>query len=265
MQTTRIMENFDKIEKYLDGEMPFAQRQQMDAEMEADANFKMEFGKHKMAREAMEVMIEDNLRASFDEWDEEGEQSAKVIGINKGAKVRTLYRRIAMAASFLLLAMFGLSWMLSSNYSNENLTAAYYQAPNFSEGRGGNNAETEMSAGVKAFTAGNYKSAAQLFAAIPTNSDRYEEAQYSLGHTQLKLKNYSDAILSFKKVTQGNDQDFLMKGEWNLLLAKLAANQQDAEFETLLNRLVTETDHTFHNQAMELKADLEGVLRKVFH
>ena len=260
-------ENFERIEKYLDGEMPFAERQAMDKEMAADTDLQFEFGQHQMAREAMEVMIEDNLRNSFSEWDQEGEKSAKVVSINRGVKMRTLYRRIAIAASFLLLAVVGIGFLQSGQYSNEQLSQTYYGTIDLDELRsiGKNELTDNFSKGIAALSDGKVNDALFLLEPIPNTNDRFEEAQYLIGHANMQLKKYDAAIIAFKNVANGTDETFKMKGEWNLILAKLNADQLDDNFHNLLTTIAAETDHDKNKEANQLKADLEGFLRKVFH
>ena len=256
-------DNFERIEKYLDGELPIDQRESLDKEMESNPELRADFHAHQLARQVIEVKIEDGLRADFAKWDNEANQSAKVIGINKSAKRRTMYRRYAAAMSVLLIAAFGIGWLFSGNYSNNNLQAAYYEAP--SGDRGTSNNQNSVTRAIIAFENAEFQKCIEMLKLIDAENPRFEEAQYFLGHAYVEVSQFTYAIPAFETVAGGNDLKYKEDAEWNLVLAKLAANQLDSGFYSKLDAIVNDQAHLYNAEAKNLKQDLNNLLRRIFY
>lgn len=259
---------FDKIEAYLSGEMTETEATTFDKEVATNKELAAAVDRHLLAHDAIEVMIEDNLRAEMKDWSaaENKNKEAKIhqLGQKKesGGKVRRLVYRLAAAASVaLVVGFFGLQFS-NTNYSNTALSAGAYNF-DLSATRSTNTAQNPLATGLKAYEAANYTAAIQFFQNIPTANPQYSEAQYYLGHSLYQNKDYDQAINTFEKVIRSNDVRYKEAAEWYQVVNYVAAKKEGNDFTRLLNQLVTDEGHPYHKNAVELDAKLNSFWRKI--
>lgn len=68
------IQRFDSIQNYLDGNMSAEERQAFEAEMAVDTNLADEVGAHRLEREMMDILLEDDLTEQMQSWQQEKEQ-----------------------------------------------------------------------------------------------------------------------------------------------------------------------------------------------
>lgn len=68
---------FDQIQNYLDGKMSAAERQTFEAQMDTDASLADEVGVHRVEREMMDILLEDDISNKMQEWQQEKAQLPK--------------------------------------------------------------------------------------------------------------------------------------------------------------------------------------------
>jgi len=151
---------------------------------------------------------------------------------------------VAAAASvILLIGFFTLQYNGSSNPLDRHFLG--YQMPEVN--RSGEATDLHpLAEGIDAYKAGNYKEAITYYEGIAADDKRYNEAQFYLGHSFLKNKEYAAATTVFDKLVQSGDIRFLEKAEWYQLLSLVANQQQDDQFTTLLNKMLTDKNHSYH-------------------
>jgi len=260
--------NFDKIEAYLAGEMS-------EAEAKADSTLAEDIEVHQIAHNAMEILVEDDLRNQFKAWQSEETTAApssatesKVVSMSpkatsrtarttsQPAKRRSLFPRLAAAASVALLLGF-FTFQYSNNSSSIDGSYTEYMMPTSVRSADGA-ATTPLATGLEAYAATDYAKAIEVYKTIPTTNERYNEAQYYLAHSYYKNNNFSEAIAQFGKVTKAGDARYKEQAEWYQLLSFVANKQQDASFDALLNKLLTDGKHSYHAKAQELNSDLNS-------
>jgi len=258
----------DKIEKYLNGDMTPQDEAQFDAEIEQNPELAAAVDNFGVANDAIEVLIEDNLRAELNNLkaEESGNQASNVVSINKNkpvAKMRSLRSYLAAAASVaLLLGFFGMNWA-GNNYSNTALGEEMYSGYDLPNVRSGNNTVHPFSEGLTAFQNKNYDQAVEFFKGIVVDDPRYPEAQFYLGHALLESKNFGEAATQFEKVAGLEDVRYTESAEWYQIIAQLSLGETNNNFDTLLTKITTDKDHTFNKQATELQGKLNSIWRKL--
>ncbi len=65
---------FDNIQNYLDGKMSAAERQAFEAQLATDASLADEVGVHRLEREMMDILLEDDISSKMQEWQQEKTQ-----------------------------------------------------------------------------------------------------------------------------------------------------------------------------------------------
>lgn len=258
----------DKIEKYLNGALSEAEEKAFDTEIEKDPELAAAVDNFGVANDAIELLIEDNLRAELDNLRAEESQggATNVVSINKNkpvAKMRSLRTYLAAAASVaILLGFFGMNWV-GNNYSNSALSEGIYDGFDMPNVRSGSNTLHPFSEGITAYNSGDYTKAIPFFQGIVVDDPRYAEAQFYLGHTLLNNEDFSGAANQFKKIQTLNDPRYTENAEWYQVVAQLSAEETNDEFHTLLNKIVNDENHTFNSQAVVLQNKLNSFWRKL--
>ena len=255
----------NKIEAYLNGDLSSSEEQQFDTEIAQNPKLAKAIDNYSIANDAIEILIEDNLRKELEQLKAEEASAGKVVSINKNRhqiKRRSLRSYMAIAASLaILLGFFSVQWA-GNNYSNEALMEEVYgyKMPNV---RAANNTPHPFAEGLKAYQAQDFSKASQFFEGIAADDSRYSEAQFYLGHTLYQGKNYMTSAAKFKQVVTANDVRFVENAEWYQLLSLLAAGDRSKEFQSLLSQIANDKNHTFNNKAMQLQTKLGSFWRKL--
>ena len=258
-------QDFDRIEAYLNGEMSETEAQAFDKEITQNTALAAAIDRHLVANDAIELMIEDNLRAELEQLRTEETSETKVVSIGKKktARFRSLTSRLAVAASVaVLLGFFGIQWS-NNNYSNTALLEATYQPYDLSAVRSAGGEAHPFAPGLRAYESGNFAEAVEFFKTIPEADSRYIEAQFYLGHSLYQNKAYATANTAFEKVTNSKDIRFEEEAEWYLALSHLAENNLNTDFNNLLNKMADDKDHIYHSKAQNLRNKINSIWRKI--
>jgi hypothetical protein len=245
---------FERIEQYVSGDMTADARAAFEAELTQNNDLRQALALYRQSNEVVEQGIENNLRQQLQQW-AAAEQQPPLTVVHGPAKSK-IWTRLAIAASVaLLLGWFGWQWAGSAPSSQE-LYASYYEKPADSNFRSGGTAHP-LQPGFDALQAENFTAATAFFSTIAPGDERYFEAQYYLGHVYLLSRDYPKAITAFTACANSGEAKFAEKAAWNLALTYLAAGNTEAPaFNTLLEKMATDTNHSFHDKAKKLQEDL---------
>jgi len=270
---------FDKIEAYLAGELSAADANAFDAQVAADESLSLEIDRHTIAHDAIEVLIEEDLRSQLQQLKAEetttsstadtkvvtlAPKSTEKVVTMQPRKRRSLFPRLAAAASVaILLGFFGLQYNATSNGAilNELQTSGDMIV----KVRGGNATETPLADGATAFNNKDYKKAIAFYQSIPRDTERYNEAQMYIGNSLYKNAQYAEAATQYGKVAASGDIRYTDQAEWYQVLSLLANDQLDTNFYSLLNKMTTNKKHSYHEKAQELNSSLNSTMRQLLH
>lgn len=247
-------EKYEKIERYLGDQLSPEEKTAFEAAIEQDESLKQAVEEQRISHEAIEVIIEDNLRGSFAKWKEE-EQETKRVSTPIVAKKN---RRItwAIAATILVLIVLGVMQWRSNSYSNESILADHFQ-PFIPSDLRSPAATNGMNEGLAAFENQDYKTAIDFFRSIRDTSIQYAAAQYSLAHSYYAAKNYDLASQYFTNSIELGDIRYKEKAEWYLLLVALAQDKIDEAFSKRLDAIANDADHSYYKPAQEIRAKMK--------
>jgi len=258
--------NFDKIEDWLNGNLSQEEAAKFEKEADANPELSAQIDQHLTAQDAIEVMIEDNLRDQMKNWSKEDnsseEETTKVVSINKkkkGSTFRRLRPLLAAASVALLIGFVGMQW--AGNYSNNSLLESSYSAYNMPGVRSGVDT-SPVTEGIMAYGEKDYQKAIQSFQnTADANADYRVESLFYKGQSEYQIKNYEEAITSFNLVIASNSKRFKANAEWYKVLTYLAANQTDQDFSAALKNITNNSNHEFYNQAKELEGKMDSFWR----
>lgn len=248
---------FEKIEAYFEGTMNETESLAFEKELDNDTTLASIMDRHQMANDALEVLIEDNLRSELKAM--AGDEKIKPIATRQKG-IRRYLAPLAIAASVVLLVGF-FSVIQMNAHSNESILNRHYTAYEMPMVRSGGSTQP-LTEGVKAYQAKDYEAAINYFGNIPIEAPLYTKAQFYLGQAFYQNQQYEQALMPFGEIANSDDLELNEKADWYALLAGLAAKQENTtDFKNRLNRIATDKDHSFQNQAQTIQQDLESFWR----
>jgi len=187
--------------------------------------------------EGLAALRSEQLRGKMTGWEAAHQAEAPFV---KTAVVKTLrpvfVRRLAVAASILLLAAVGLSWYATGNYSAEHLVESYYRMPNIGNTMGGeqtlrNRLESRFADAHRLMEQKSYAEALIAFGEVLTLSR-------SAGLDEARMRYYSDQV------------------SWNRVLILLAQKAPEAEVRAALEKVAGDPQNEYQGKAGELQKQL---------
>lgn len=249
---------FDYIEKYLFDQMTPKERAGFEGQVAENQELAQELAIAKMEHRTMLLLREQDLSAQMQEWKKEKQNQA-----NKQRRpLRVVYKKAipwAVAASVLLLiSVFTQQWA-SNTYGQKALASNFHHTSvSGSKGDNANQLPLTLQKAISEIIQKNYDAA--LVALDQTKEEDYQETVLLLkGECYFQTGKNEKAIEAYQAVIeQSNWQPNKEEAEWNLLSAYLAANYSDFTFRPLLEKMVKNENHNYHNKAKELQAELES-------
>ena len=269
-------DNFDLIEKYVNGAMNTAEATSFEAIMKTDKVLAQEVDFYKqvatvaMWKGALEEADADLLKEEEEEIPlatQSTEATAKLVPIQPKTNVRRLgiRRLLSYAASVSILLIAAGAWFANTNYSSAALMELKDNklALSASAVRGINGQTDTFAPGLKALKEKDFASATTFFETIETNSDRYAEARLYLSYLRYQQKQYEQTISNTRLVMISGNLVQQQKAEWLELQALLALDRTDASFDQLVEKVATDEQHLFQKEAIKLRASIKSIWHKI--
>ncbi|MCB9280572.1 MAG: hypothetical protein H6562_16885 [Lewinellaceae bacterium] len=223
----------DLIEAYLQGNLSAENRERVSQRLKTDPAFEEKVKSHQKLASGFEAIRSEEFAGRLRAWETEAVRTKT----RKLVPMRTIFLRVAAAASILLVAAVGLNWYADSRFSSWALEDDFYSTPNL----GG--------------TLGQ-----------DTSTTNPLVIAFEKGHQQMKSKEFLDAEGTFNNVLALVEmmhpdplsaKNYRENAEWNILLAKLGRNEFGSNFQEQLDAIIRNPDHTYHDRAVALKAKME--------
>lgn len=258
------------IEQYLNGKLEgeslFAFRSRMDN----DSQFKEKVLDYEILYEGFQEVKIQNMKNEVKDWEgeiakaEKGKIQPRVFRINQ-------WQKIAIAASFLILAFFGFNWYASKFYDNDAIAQNHYSLPNSGvrviDDKNPDPIISEQNRlfneGMTAFQSADYKNAINQFQSVNPENENYITAQYLLAHSFYQTNQFEVAVLNFRTVVDSGDSRFSEAAMWFELLAQLRNDKLNDSFYNLLAAISQNPQHVYHTKAIKLEQSLSSGWRKL--
>lgn len=256
--------DIDKIEAYLSGALTGAERQAFEAGLAENPALADEVDAVRLAQEAVELSISNNLRSQFQEWQgvettAKSSQEAKVV---KMAPRHQLRRLLSIAASVLLILVAGSFWYANNQFSADKMAISYYE--NISLDQYTRGASSSLAEAVAAMENGNLAEADAYFQSVPEGDDQYYNARYYLAHSLHRQGKYAESISELNILNQATNRNLREDGEWLKVLNLLEMDpSQSTALQTLLSGMIEDDGHTHHNDAVQLNDQLNSFWYKL--
>lgn len=260
----------DEIEDYIHGRMKQPEKEALEAHIEADPELAEEVKFFQNLQQASFTLAENDFSQVVKEVDVELAKQAFFQSDNAKAGDQSTNRRLlfqkprlffAYAAAILLILAIVTTWQASRQFSNTALAKRYFQYDVPAPVRLPGEAKSALELGQDAFLDENWEKSVQIFSAIPADSPQYIEARFYLAQAYFHESNYLEAIKNLEIVRASADVRYRETADWMLLLSRLASQQQDPSYQTLLRQIADNSQHDFQRQAIELQKDLNRFWR----
>jgi hypothetical protein len=244
-------EYVNRVEAYFRDELTEAEILQFNQDLKNDPELEQMYQEYQLAMDAVDIQVEDELRAQFEAWENEGEV---------GGKERRIFPQLLKVAASLTLLVSTLYYFLIYNQvplSGQELAQDFYQLPE-SPGASKGAEEAIWAEGLSFYEAGEYQESINLWEKLEQPNN---EQKYFLAHAYFNLERYHESITLLTPIAGGTDS-YSYLADWSLVLAYLAANEQDA-FQVEIQKITDDKSHPFHDKALKLQKKADKMFRKL--
>ncbi len=242
------MDKEQYLRRILDFEADLLNPQEMrqfELDLKEDAEFGAFYEDWRASKEIQDVLAYDHLRAQI-----------KNIAEQKNRSFQLWKRYIVFAAGFLLLVSLGILLYANNQYSNDQLSEAYYSSPNFSPNRD-EGTKSIFEQAKNAFEHREYKQCIQLLSEAKNTPE-----QFLLAHALYQTGDYKKAIALFTEIEHSDDNRVNQQANWYHALSLLKANEVK-QAEAMLVHISQNDKHPYQKDAIQLRHQLNSFYRKL--
>ncbi|KAA3624231.1 MAG: hypothetical protein DWQ02_23325 [Bacteroidetes bacterium] len=223
------------IEAYLKDDLHPDLNSATEERIKSDPDFAKKVEQYKTIISGLNALESQEFKGKMKTWEAE-----KTAPSRQGVVIRPLFRRMAIAASFLLVVSIGLKWYATTNFGpNAVIEAAYFRP------------ETGGTMGSE----------------IPEDIQVVEK-QFASAHDFMENQEYEMALEAFDNVLMSLDiADFPESRKdairdntlYSIALAQIAMEEEPEEIQEQLNELISTTSDSFYkSKAEELLSKLDS-------
>ncbi|PKP53618.1 MAG: hypothetical protein CVT92_03310 [Bacteroidetes bacterium HGW-Bacteroidetes-1] len=212
------MKNFDRIEKYVSGELEEGDLWEFKKALEIDAQLAADLSQYIDIKAVLIETEKQSFMETLHSIHEENTQKGRQLFLKN-------YRIPAIAASILFLFSAGIGLLLmQSGNTRDALFEKYYttESAAFTVRSALSGSDQPVMQGLQFYELHDYNAAIDMFEKAPNN---IMGKLYS-GLSYIELGEYNKAITEFKIIIEHNDNLFIDQAEWYLALSYLKTNQK---------------------------------------
>lgn len=249
---------YDKIEAYLKGTLSEEERAAVEQEIQNNPDAALELELQQVELDAMEVLLERDLRGKIDQWLDEDEPPPPSPPTSRPG--RFWLAALLGAVVVLSVVVWRMDWLPTGSHppadevsppadqtppseppviaeqeeqapadtpknKQENgmiaLADSFYEEISFSNVRSGTavtEEEDPLARVVKAYENKQFRQALTLLDAVPANSEFAVRALEIKAHTLYQLKNYTESAAAFAEVAATGLPPYAERAQWNQLV-----------------------------------------------
>ncbi|MAT54955.1 MAG: hypothetical protein CMN32_10790 [Saprospirales bacterium] len=240
--------DISEIEAYLRNQMDGESRRNFEARMAADEALQKEVETYRQLLTGLDALQDANFAAEVKQWAKSSQSKRSKTGSMKQKKRRQaktrqlnpMWRRIAVAASIVVIVFAAWMYFQGANQSNLQLAKNAYVAPMSSNTMGAQDDSGQVL--VEQFEKGH-----SLF-----QEGKYEEAASALRDFITSVQNNKEAFDPLSR------QFYLESAQWTVLLCDFATGKMDDEkMKKILSAMSKKTNSDYGKKAKELLEALE--------
>lgn len=239
------MKDMENIEAYLKGRMNKVDAIRFEEEMAVNPDLQQEVEIMRAIHDATELDIEDDLRTQLHQLAQQSKKRMRTTQI-------PTWSQIIMAASLALILGLGINYLLSDTQGLKEFVSREYKTYNLQQTRAENN--PDLTSWKKTLTATPRENAINSLVTYLEENPLDWNANFALADLYYQNKNISSAKLYFDKIIDGQSAIWMERAQWNRIL--ISVETWDTRAESILNRILADTDHSYYQQALELREKL---------
>lgn len=252
-----------RIEAYFEEQMSIEEKNTFELELKSSPELLEATEKYKISKQAIDLLSENALRSKFKDWRKKkdgivtiNEPLEKPVTVSKPpAKIKSLwsysFRKMAIAASFILLATTAVFFLMETPTSNDPLVAYFYSPEGDEKLRSGGNPDWNLA--IEDFKNKNYKQAIIHLQKINPSIDVTE---FYLAQSFFHLKDYKSAKEYYQKILDRPGSSYREEAGWNHIVTSLLIDRNDKVANLRLDRIRVNSRESFYTKAKELKEEL---------
>ncbi len=233
------------IEAYLKDELHPDLKSVTEERIKSDSSFAQKVEQYKTIISGLDVLAGQEFKDKMKTWEAENEKTEKEATPKQGAVIRPLFRRIAIAASFLLVVSIGLKWYVSANFGPDAVMEAAYFRPE-TGGTMGSEIPEEIQLVEKQFASAH---------------DFMENQEY-----EMALEAFDNVLLSLEVTEFPESRKDAIRDNalFSQALAQIALKEDTEDIKELLDELISTTSDSFYrSKAEELLKKLDSFWFKI--
>lgn len=244
-------QNFDRIEDYLFNKKSDKDKAAFEKEMSENPSLAAEVGQHRLEHDAMKLMLKKDMKARLDAL-----KKNKTQPVEETTKVVPMRRRVflyAAAASVVgILGFLMMQWL--SPVDSGAMADNYFVKESYTV-RGGDDSNPSIKSAYDKMKSGNYQDALTDLADVPDS----ETVLLLKGECYYFLNQFNNATEVYQSLLNSlNEKAKRDKVEWLLALTQLKSKGiNSTEFESLINKIINDSNHAFHKEGNKLVRELK--------
>ena len=261
------MKNFERIARYLGGEMNPGERATFEEEIKVDKALREELETQRLEEELLDIAAEQRIRNELEAIQAAGAAVGRQ-GIKEPGKVIKLLHHFPYLAAagilLLIVAVFAIVYP-GQGLSPVALAGQEYAAnpPDFSSVRGAETAGFADPLGkyenwIESGEPGLLRQAADTLALASEYSPGYPRIQFLLGHAYYRLGRFKEAASQFEALARNERAAVLTRqpAGYYQLLSLMKGGGKKADLQSLINKLKADPDHVFHSNIVDIEQKL---------
>lgn len=240
------MEKLEKIIKYLDGDLIYEEKLQLEAEVSCNADLKQKLN----TVAEINAIISDYEMVSF------------VSNLNKLKKHRNQNKivlltnswisnkKILVAASISILLLISFLLVFHSKPNNDNLFSQYYTRYDASLITRGESDVDDLTVAIQLYDRKKYVEAISKFSQLIKLNNQNTAAHFFIGISYMETNTFDKAIENLNTVIAQKDSAFIEHAEWYLALCFLKINKLH-NAKTIINQIASGNSF-YQPKALEL-------------
>ncbi|HJW31648.1 MAG TPA: hypothetical protein VJ508_20645 [Saprospiraceae bacterium] len=244
-----MSDRLDRIEAYLEGKLSPPEKQNFEAEMAGDPSLQNEVEKMRTIHAALEVSIEEDLRAKLNAL-KKNESSQR--SLPPRPRVRPLFVQLAAAAAILILISAGL-WFLLGRGSDEysRFTAEHYVGYDYTQVRGDFQQQRDFPSELFETKSDRQKAITWFVSWLNTHPGD-DEARFVLADIYVKEGQHDKAKAQLAVIMTQNSILWKEKAEWDYILLS-GRNSWDDLAKRTFDQILNSPSHSYYKQARQLE------------
>jgi len=234
-------ERLERIEKYWRGQMDAVEVKVFQDDLKKDKELAKDLSNFKLATEAIDFQIEEQLRKDLKSL-QKNQRQTRVVHI------QPLKRALAIAAGFLLIFLLATVFYANLEYGDKAIASADLSSMELETQRGGDEKPNDL-AGHDYFRMKKYVKAIELYNSVESSNERYNEARLFTANAYYHLESYDKALDIYNDLISKDDLSTRDSAQWNKVHTLFAMDNRGEEFNTTLQEILNNKEHTYIDAA----------------